>query len=453
MRRSSSKNSSGLDDRDSYSPTVRGTPTAVDDDVSATENGAPDSPAQEDDAGPSTLSRSRSRRSTADKLTQAKSRGTKKTKTSSRPVRRQPVSTTSTSLSFSARRSSESLQGVDRVVSDKSMPRVFAYWHTDKHFYAGKIQYMVGKKYGVLFDDGTLATVTADDMRRFELHPGDEVRWDRKSLGRVLEMTQGKASETVRITAVVKGEVEYEDRPLAKIRIPYEVVETTWQDRLFDAHSAAETMAEAQEGTQSPSLRRSPTKRLTVTSVGSVGHDRLFAGTGFVLTGEKSDSFPKKLAAVGATVFDSWTSLYRLTGQSIQVDGKKAKSRWIGLRRSIEYCGKDDIERVFLISNQSNQTAKYLIALGLGIPCISRSWVEECLEKQVSLASSDSDGSLTFVCRYYLSGISTSWTLEHARASETARSLNKFSGNGTTIVTTCGGFLSDRVSSRARMCS
>lgn len=106
----------------------------------------------------------------------------------------------------------------------------------------------------------------------------------------------------------------------------------------------------------------------------------LFSDMAFVITmhpAGKSDGAKEKdknqlsrdIAQHGGTVYDSWDSLYAVQGKD-NISGRK-DIRWIAPRRGVT--------TVLLLADQPTQTAKYLMALALGVPCVSSTWVKDCL--------------------------------------------------------------------------
>jgi hypothetical protein len=338
-------------------------------------------------AEPSTLTKARPRRRQNGKSAQGKAQTRKKS--SAVPRAAEPVvSRGSTSLSGWGDDSGEApanFRSPGLTSADGPGLRVFGYWKNDRHYYAGTIQYAVGTQCSVSFDDGYNATLEPKDVRRFELRPGDQVRWDKKNLARVDKIMQAKGVESVRLVATIKGGQVTNDVPLAKVKIPVNIVNTAWQDRLLDPSDLG-MLQMKNEGIESPSLRRSPSKRSTVSNVGGDG-EGVFAGFGFVLSTHDKDSektapartsLQSRLEGGDGTVFeDAFTTMFELNGQH------ENTGRWVARQEHIVYTASEDIERIYLISNQPSQKPKYLMALALGIPCVSRMWVEESLQKQV----------------------------------------------------------------------
>ena len=81
----------------------------------------------------------------------------------------------------------------------------------------------------------------------------------------------------------------------------------------------------------------------------------------------------------GGTVFNSWDSLYR-----VDFKLKESRRRREGNMESVRWAGPRHVEEVLCIAAQATQTAKYMMALELGVPCISINWVEECAKQVCS---------------------------------------------------------------------
>ena len=67
-----------------------------------------------------------------------------------------------------------------------------------------------------------------------------------------------------------------------------------------------------------------------------------------------------------------------------------ANKRWTMSPKNLDFTGKDGIDRVFLLADSYNEKPKYLLALALGIPCVSLDWIK-ALSLNVRLP-------LTFIC-------------------------------------------------------
>ncbi|KDQ17202.1 hypothetical protein BOTBODRAFT_600277 [Botryobasidium botryosum FD-172 SS1] len=95
-----------------------------------------------------------------------------------------------------------------------------------------------------------------------------------------------------------------------------------------------------------------------------------------------NDGLKARLTALiilgGGIVFDSWEKLYSVDLKSKTCKGRRWREggsggiRWVGRLRAVN--------EVLCIADQAIQTPKYLMALALGVPCVSTQWVEECID-------------------------------------------------------------------------
>ena len=65
-------------------------------------------------------------------------------------------------------------------------------------------------------------------------------------------------------------------------------------------------------------------------------------------------------------MINDWSDIFTLEGRH-----EYANKRWIITENDQEYVPVEDVESVFLLAEIMNRKPKYLIALALGIPCVS----------------------------------------------------------------------------------
>ena len=80
-----------------------------------------------------------------------------------------------------------------------------------------------------------------------------------------------------------------------------------------------------------------------------------------------------KIKRLGGRVFDDWNGIVNMDG-TLSSNNK----RWSLRSQSIKLCVPTGIKRVFLLSNEATQKPRYLLALALGIPCVSTQWLHNC---------------------------------------------------------------------------
>jgi len=78
----------------------------------------------------------------------------------------------------------------------------------------------------------------------------------------------------------------------------------------------------------------------------------------------------------GGTVIEDWSCIFPMDG--IHSNSNK---RWVAVADDVQWVPKDGIQRVFLLADDANQKPKFLIALALGIPCLSFDWLHATVDK------------------------------------------------------------------------
>ncbi|KAF9013900.1 hypothetical protein BDQ17DRAFT_1230890 [Cyathus striatus] len=322
-----------------------------------------------DDLKPGPSSRKRKRGIQADLpvATRASARRSKPKKTSNTPVVRQ----------------SKRLRSVTATVASeedaREGTRVFAVWMGDGHFYAAKVHSHVKEdQFKLYFDDDTTSVVPITQMRSFSLRIGDEV-------------LTGGSSRPYKVVGLEDGYVKIRNddetvtRELSLIRISGKTIECEWKDRILLMNNVM-TMSGPVKLTTSPTPSRllvantipKPAKRMPLSS------KKVLAKTGLVVTlsvtndnwGSDKVNIINSIRSAGGIVVDDFSSV-------INMEGKHAynNNQWVIEKKDVKWIGDKNIERLFLIADDANQKPKFLIALALGIPCLSRSWVDDCIGK------------------------------------------------------------------------
>lgn len=252
--------------------------------------------------------------------------------------------------------------------------RVFALWKQDGHYYSGIVHSIeVGDKYMVKFDDGTTAAVNIDQMRRCELHVGDDVLVANRTRGSKVVNVDRLADDFVTIN-LDDDRVDFEIRD---IRIAHKTIAYTWKDRVLSAETIVATV-------KSTKLSPSPSK-LSVTSVPAVRgyRKKVLAKTGLIVTLSATNGNWEKdkedimngVKNTGGFVVDDLSTVVRMEGQH-----SMGNNRWVIEKADAYWIGGDEIERLFLLADDPNQKPKFLIALALGIPCLSTTWLHDSVD-------------------------------------------------------------------------
>lgn len=265
-----------------------------------------------------------------------------------------------------------SLPGSLRDIAQSDCTRVFARWPLCEHFYAGFVHSrssIQSDLYVVRFDDGTECPVHISYLRQSELEEGDEVFvTGYKQSGRVIATDRWEAEGYVRVRVDTGGEL---DVKAGSIKIHKSVVEKCWGERLVHENSIC-TLLQAQ------GLNTSASKS---TAVNGASTSKFLKRIGFVVTMKSSDERERThifdlIKNSGGKVIDDWANLFPFS--PAQTDRS-----WVACQADLKH--KDlGVQTVFLLADEANQKPKYLVALALGIPCVSTKWLVAC-RNQVSV--------------------------------------------------------------------
>ena len=268
-----------------------------------------------------------------------------------------------------------SLPGSLRDISQSDGTRVFARWPLCRHFYAGTVHsrsHIQSDLYVVCFDDGTECPIHISNLRQSELEEEDEVFViGYKQSGRVIAIDRWDTEQYVRVRVDTGGEL---DVKASSIKIHESIVEKHWSERLVHESSICTSL-------QAQGLNSSASKS---TAVNGTSASKFLKKIGFVVTmksGPPEDKRRTQLLGLiknnGGKVIDDWENLFPLSSTH-------ADRRWVARLADVKY-KEHGIQTVFLLADEPNQKPKYLVALGLGIPCVSTKWLLDCCE-QVSAA-------------------------------------------------------------------
>lgn len=264
--------------------------------------------------------------------------------------------------------------------------RVFALWRQDGHFYPGVVHsHQNGLHYLIKFDDGTEATVNIDQMRACEIRLADAVIIGNNTRSSRVTSIENLGSDFVGVS--VDGDTE--EISISDIRIAHKTISYAWKDRLLSPDAIIPVIKPVKV-----KLSPSPSK-FSIISGPRGSRRKIFANTGLVVTlSAGNENWERDKEAVmtaiknsGGIVIDDWASIIRMEGKY-----SHQNNRWVVEKVDVEWNGNDDIERVFLLADDANQKPKFLIALALGIPCLSTTWLHD----SVNLVS-----ILPFVCLFF----------------------------------------------------
>lgn len=319
-----------------------------------------------DEPAPSTRKRKRATKPARSTSTRASS------KVVTRAARQAVTPATSTRAAKRLRSMASSIRGFDADAT-----RVFALWKQDGHFYSGTVySHESGAFYRVKFDDGTEGLANLDQMRACEPRVGDDVLFGKRArTSKVVDVSKAHSDKLVSISV----DDEIEEVGLGNIRIASKTISYSWKDRALYPEAIISVLSPVK-----PKLSPSPSKLSMLSGVSARSTRRkLFANTGLVVTlsagnqnwSKDKTSVMSAIKNTGGAVIDDWQSIIRMDGKHFM-----GGNRWVINLSEVKWNGNENIERVFLLADDSNQKPKFLIALALGIPCVSLAWLYDSVE-------------------------------------------------------------------------
>lgn len=295
-------------------------------------------------------------------------RGTSKASTSTR----NKPSETPVIVTRSAKRVRSGVSST-RGLTVEPATQVFALWKQDGHYYSGVI-YSRGlkNKYLVRFDDGTQDEVELKNMRRRELLVGDRVIIIQDNIKAVVS-DASRADSYGSFTLEADNGREVTTRPVGfgGIRIANRTIQNQWKTRAVVAENIVSVVRPKTPIDTTPS-------RQSVTSTTSSQVQRELVKAGFVVTINPKNEQPvqmkdeamRAIKQYGGLVIEDWSSVFTMEGKHSQ-----SNKRWIATPQDFRWKSEINLDRVFLLSDDAHQKPKFLLALALGIPCLSFEWL------------------------------------------------------------------------------
>ncbi|KAF8710230.1 hypothetical protein RHS03_02499, partial [Rhizoctonia solani] len=259
--------------------------------------------------------------------------------------------------------------------------RVLAWWHGGNYFFGSIVSEESKGRWEIGFDDSSSSKVPITRIRRATLQVGDSIQVNSGGGlmvdATVVSVANWETKRQARVLMVHDGKEVRRDVESRVISIPSKIVSKSWGDRMFEVSPA-------------PPIKRKGvfSHSGTVSKTGSE-----LTGYAFVLTikaedvgvGEKELEGWKvklrtKIEGHGGTVVDEWDELFSIRGRA-DANG------WYAEEMALHYVGGSswpDVRKVFLLSGRMGTTPKYLMALALGVPCLSYKWVDEFLQDDTS---------------------------------------------------------------------
>lgn len=254
--------------------------------------------------------------------------------------------------------------------------RVFALWRQDGHFYSGTVHMLQpDNHFLVKFDDTTEAAVPVEQMRSLDLRVGDDVVLPMRSRSfKVLDMSK---AEEDRILVDSEEGIGFEWE-MSEIRIASRTIKSAWKDRCLAFEDIVPAVPSVKpNGSPAPSG-----ESLASAQSSRSARKKFLSKTGLVVSLSagnpnrevEKESLISTITNNGGVVLEDWTSVVRLEGKHMVNN-----NRWVLNRDEVKWNGKDGINRVFLLADDSSQKPKFLMAIGLGIPCLSVNWLEDSI--------------------------------------------------------------------------
>jgi len=253
--------------------------------------------------------------------------------------------------------------------------RVFALWRQDGHFYSGTVHILQpDNRFLVKFDDQTEAVVGVEQMRLCEFRAGDDVLLPmRTRSSKVVGLS--KAGDDV---VIVDTDGDTEEVEIMNIRIASRTIKSAWKDRTLAIENVVPAVPPIKtNGSPAPSGAS-----LASAHSNKSAHKKLLSKTGLVVSlsvgnanwEKQKESLISTIKNNGGVVLDDWTSVVRMEGKHMVNN-----NRWVLNRDEVQWNGKEDIDRVFLLADDSSQKPKFFMAIGLGIPCLSVNWLHDSI--------------------------------------------------------------------------
>jgi len=271
------------------------------------------------------------------------------------------------------------------TVGIEPVTRVFARWARDRAYYPGTIKGQIGKRVTVFYDDDQTAEVDENHLRRCELKVGDAVMdlscRPFKDV-RVVNCGDGilRKDDEIQVCGAGKEyalrvfQIKMREKHLAQM-----------DDRKAESNELAVDAVWTQPAPRAVNGLKAvtPVRRSASTSVQSSPSrcDRrdtdLFGGLGFLITSpsqneeQRKRKVAKRILANGGTCANEIWDFYEKPTMSDLSRG------WEAIRLKSE---SSQLRGVFLIViGTPTLTPKYLMALALGVPCLSANFVDEAI--------------------------------------------------------------------------
>ncbi|KAF8163374.1 hypothetical protein B0H34DRAFT_764888 [Crassisporium funariophilum] len=284
--------------------------------------------------------------------------------------------TNATPATRQAKRLRSAVTSTATRVMNQPASRVFALWKSDGHYYSGLVYSAdTNSRYLIKFDDGTEGAVNLDQMRLCEPRVGDDV----------LVANRTRGSKVVSVDDFDNGHISVDiddsvvEVQVSDVRIAHKTISSAWKDRILTRDTVVTVVKPIK-------VRLSPSpSKMSMVSLPSVrgGRKKVLAKTGLIITlsaangnwEEEKGIVMNDVKNCGGFVIDDLFTVVKMDGRH-----SMNNNRWVIEKSDVQWIGSDDIERLFLLADDPNQKPKYLMALALGIPCLSTTWLHESVD-------------------------------------------------------------------------
>lgn len=301
-----------------------------------------------------------------------------------------------------------------KLPSAAPFTRIFGLWRDDGWLYPGTIIAVASGHVKVIFDDESKGKLKFSEIRRCELKRGDYIRYRGDEIDtetqaavlhrdvRVYRVERGEAGadvegilESADVVVVSKEELPLEQQP-----------EESRRDRLQRLELAAITIAPehaAQLDDRKPTPAdivafegrpQKPIKALPLLSIPAApaldplaGNRKigLFSRMAFLLTNTPAKGTEAEKATFLALLHEHGATVIDLGHLFTARAGDKEGESTLDFSRSASI---KNIDTILLLADRPCTTTKYLVALALGIPCISSCFIESSVHDVSTLTAS-----------------------------------------------------------------
>ena len=257
--------------------------------------------------------------------------------------------------------------------SGKTATRVFALWKQNKSYYPGTVNRFVSPdRWMISFDDGQEGMATIDQMRYLDLRAGEKVFSSRLSFVFKKFISGVNPSSTMQVT-----EEDGDTNVLAIEEImlgPRTCDAETWNDRRI----SKEDIVTEEDLPPKSTSRDAPASAVQArrTSTNSIV-DRIFSGYGILVTGIENSAKTSLLAKIeqhDGQVVEDWEEI-------LHAHAHDRSDRRTFSREDLEISPSLSFDTLVLVADAFSQTSKFLIAVALGVPCVSSVWVKDSITK------------------------------------------------------------------------